>query len=805
MTRGRRLASGAMALAAGLVVASTSVPSGAATGGTWVRAPNMGIARRGASVTLLGGPRCQAATVPAWCGKVLVSGGGIVSGGPYDRSSEIYDPVGGTWSAAGEMLVPRWGHRAVQLPDGRVLVMNGITETATSHGSSNLFSAELYDPDAGTWRAAGALAQARGTSMVAALISGPATSCGANCGKVLVAGGQLTGQVNASNTAEIYEPALDRWRPTAPMSLGRVNAAIVPMATGDPSVCGSTCGNLLAVGGDPLAPAGNPSSLSAELFDPAAESWRPTGPLSAQITTGAAAQLGNGFVVAIDRKPDVGSAYSAQVLDPVSTTWSTTTRTLKAVGSITALPNGTALAVLGGSAQIYDPATNGWTDTYAPLSASAVVNVDDAPLLPCRSRSGRVLVAGDRTDYEAGAQLYPGVASLYGVTPPTGAVAGGSTVRVTGVALAAGPASIKVRFGDTDGLNPVAAPDGTAIDVTAPPRAAGTVDVSVTIDGLPVEVCGPHAFSYVAPPPPSSCPGPACPVVTDPSLDVTSVRPASGPVAGGTPAVVSGHGFTSVSDILFGDADVTAPCPRSGTAGGAGCFSVRSETSIDVVSPAHPAGPVHVRVRTTRKVSPESPADVFTFVPAGSPPAADPSPVRPGAPPATQAETPANPTLPGPGAGPVTAGAPAPSSAPSPGNALSPGNAVSPGNALSPGNAVSPGSAGAPSPAGTVSHASTPGAAAGHVAAPSAPAVLAPGGATQVGPASSPASNPVVDRVRDPASDAAPSYKMVAHRHHGGPSSGAFPAAAALAGAAACAERRRRRAVPVCPARAYAG
>lgn len=776
MTPGCRRATPAVALAtACLVVLGVGITPGVAGSPTWTRAPDMSIARRGASVTLLGGPRCQAAAAPAWCGTVLVAGGGVVSGGPYDKSSELYDPMTGTWSSTGAMLVPRWGHRAVQLLDGRVLVVNGISETATSHGASNLSSAELYDPDAGTWSAAGSLTQARGTSMVAALISGPATSCGANCGKVLVVGGQLNNSVSASNTAEIYEPALDRWRPTAPMSLGRVVPAIVPIAPGDPSVCGSACGNILLIGGNPLAPAGNPSSLTAELFDPVDESWRLTGPLAGDILVGSAAQLASGKVLALDRE-STGTTKAAQVFDPVTTTWSKTS-TMTARGSVTALPNGTALAVLGGSAQIYNPATNGWTDTDAPLPGAAIVNVDDAPLLACRSKFGRVLVAGDMNDYEKGAQLYPGVASLYGIAPPTGSVGGGERVQLAGVGLSAGPSSIKIRFGDKDGLNPVAFPDGSAIDVTTPAGMAGTVDVSVTIDGLPVEVCGPHAFRYESAPAPPTCPGPSCPVVTEPPLEVTSVRPSSGPVAGGTSVAVRGRGFTAVTDVSFGDVDVTTPCSRTGTTGGVGCFSVLSDTAADVVSPAHPAGPVHVRVRTGRGVSPATAADVFTFVVASVASTPDPTPSR-GGPPVAQAETPVNPSLPGPSAGPATANVPAPSSA------------LSPSSSPSPGQAGAPGHGAASIPAGSPAPGATPGGVAGHAPASSTPAALAPGGAAQ----GSPLANPVVDRVRDPGADVAPSYKMVSQPHYDGPPRASGWAVVPLVGAVCGLTLRRRRA-----------
>ena len=54
----------------------------------------------------------------------------------------------GAWIATGSMGTPRSGHTAVRLLDGRVLVAGGSNE-----GESDMTSAELYDPESGTWSA----------------------------------------------------------------------------------------------------------------------------------------------------------------------------------------------------------------------------------------------------------------------------------------------------------------------------------------------------------------------------------------------------------------------------------------------------------------------------------------------------------------------------------------------------------------------------------------------------------------------------------------------------------------------------
>jgi hypothetical protein len=52
-------------------------------------------------------------------GAVLVAGGiGSGDGDASSRSSEVYDPTSGEWTAAGDMTVSRTLHTATLLPDG---------------------------------------------------------------------------------------------------------------------------------------------------------------------------------------------------------------------------------------------------------------------------------------------------------------------------------------------------------------------------------------------------------------------------------------------------------------------------------------------------------------------------------------------------------------------------------------------------------------------------------------------------------------------------------------------------------------
>ena len=94
-------------------------------------------------------------------GEVLVAGGlAYWKNGTYlvgIGMAEIFSPESGTWRAVGELNVPRHGHTATLLLDGRVLVVGG-TELAWTGPSrfayreTRLASAELYgDPAAIDW------------------------------------------------------------------------------------------------------------------------------------------------------------------------------------------------------------------------------------------------------------------------------------------------------------------------------------------------------------------------------------------------------------------------------------------------------------------------------------------------------------------------------------------------------------------------------------------------------------------------------------------------------------------------------
>jgi hypothetical protein len=146
-------------------------------------------------------------------GRVLIAGGDPAAwnnGGPFLSSAELYDPKTGRFTATGPMTVGRELHAATLLPNGRVLITGGVTN---SGAVPSLASAEIYDPKTGRFTATGLMTIGR-VYHTATLLSD---------GRVLVAGGMAHGRVYANNypflaSAELYDPKTGRFTPTGPMA-----------------------------------------------------------------------------------------------------------------------------------------------------------------------------------------------------------------------------------------------------------------------------------------------------------------------------------------------------------------------------------------------------------------------------------------------------------------------------------------------------------------------------------------------------------------------------------------------------------
>jgi hypothetical protein len=89
---------------------------------------------------------------------LLADGRVLVAGSCLSAAAEVYDPVADTWTSAGNMSSPRCSHTASRLPNGKVLIVGGLVSFPPNLPTR---SAEIYDPEANAWSQVPLMGQAR--------------------------------------------------------------------------------------------------------------------------------------------------------------------------------------------------------------------------------------------------------------------------------------------------------------------------------------------------------------------------------------------------------------------------------------------------------------------------------------------------------------------------------------------------------------------------------------------------------------------------------------------------------------------
>ncbi|MGH9523766.1 MAG: kelch repeat-containing protein, partial [Terriglobales bacterium] len=299
-------------------------------------------------------------------GRVFLAGG--YDGTNYLSSTEIYDPVAKTFSAGPSMHNTRRNHTASLLHDGRVLLAGGYDITTPSN------SADIYTPAPG---AAGSMTPAS-NGMSNARVFHAATTLGD--GRVLLTGG--TDGPGVRNTADVFDPATNKFAPAGALVTGRDFHLSVLLQNGDVLELGGTDANGAAL-------------ASAELYTP----FVAAGNMYEQRSDFPYALLLNGKVLAGGGSGNGGYGTTADLFDPTTATFSQTgsLNFLRWQATATLLDNG-KLLVAGGassssSAEIYDPALG----TFSYSAAS--MNVDRYAHSTALLQDGRVLIAGGLGTY----------------------------------------------------------------------------------------------------------------------------------------------------------------------------------------------------------------------------------------------------------------------------------------------------------------------------------------------------------------------------------------------------------------------
>jgi len=355
-------------------------------------------------------------------GQLLVAAGTI--SGSLLASAELYDPTTNAWTSTGSLPNAGNGLGAVLLLSGQALVGD-----------------YLYDPASAAWSNAAPmspLSLGPGGSSFTLLLNG----------QVLATAGHL----ELAGSTTIYDPVKQMWVMTLPLSTGSYStttlladgrvltvggietganladgsyyvstaaAAVLDPVTGSVTMSGSGGhagalagisllfdGRVLASGGDTERFTGTPyfPTAAADLFDPTANTWTPTGAMSTARASHQATVLSDGTVLASGGSDSVALVFnSAERFSAQTGAWSSAGTMLNPRYQHTAsLLAGGKVLVAGGSnmiigscscttflaaAELYDPAANLWSTTGALITARYA---HSATVLP----SGKVLVTG---------------------------------------------------------------------------------------------------------------------------------------------------------------------------------------------------------------------------------------------------------------------------------------------------------------------------------------------------------------------------------------------------------------------------
>ncbi len=312
--------------------------------------------------------------------------------------------------AVGALSTARTGHTTTLLSNGLLLVVGGCSGTSADCSAGTvLATSELGNPATGRFSSAAALSTARalhtatllpsGRVLVTGGLSGTAlTSCEmfdpatgnwavahdlttARFGHTatLLSNGKVLVAGGGVATAELYDPAANSWTATSkPMSVARAFHTAVRLPTGQ----------VLVAGGQ----AAGAAIKNVDLFDPATGSWTPGKPLAAARYAHSATLLADGSVL-VAGGLGASPLATAEIFDGHSWAAASPLAHARSAHSATLLPNGQLLVAGGqaatalGSLELYEPTSKQWN----PEAAANVARAGHtATMLP----SGNVLLVG---------------------------------------------------------------------------------------------------------------------------------------------------------------------------------------------------------------------------------------------------------------------------------------------------------------------------------------------------------------------------------------------------------------------------
>ena len=290
-------------------------------------------------------PRALHAAVALHDGRILMSGGTVNANvGGVLETAEIYDPMAGTFTPTGSMTAARQGHTATVLPHGEVLITGGQKNIGFR---AALASAEIYDPNSGTFRATGSMSTPREGHTATLLRDG----------RVLIAGGSSNG-ITTTSTAEVYNPRTRSFTTISPMNVPREAHTATLLKNGKVLIAGGGRGGM---------PGGYIVYANGEIFDPTSNTFSM---INAQMVND---RVGQAAALLDDGRVLLAGGKSGKILSPFG-------------GG-----NLFSLAPLN-TAEVFDPETSSF-HAVGPMQATHYLGV------ATRLENGMVLVAGGWNSY----------------------------------------------------------------------------------------------------------------------------------------------------------------------------------------------------------------------------------------------------------------------------------------------------------------------------------------------------------------------------------------------------------------------
>ncbi|HRI72594.1 MAG TPA: kelch repeat-containing protein, partial [Polyangium sp.] len=318
--------------------------------------------------------RAGASVVTLQSGNVLFAHG-LLAGNMITTGTQIYNPGTNIWAAGGNAVVPRYTQAECVLTSGRVLISGGVTTTGV------VATAEVSNATASTWTATGSMMGIRRLHSQVALTNDRALAIGGYDGTNMLA------------TAQVFNGATNTWAAAPNMVAARGVATAVALANGKVLVAGGLTGTN---GSFMIVP-------TAELYDPATNTWSAAGTLATPRYYATMRLLPNGLVMLAGGSGPAGPTNAAEVYDPATNSWIGVVPRGTAALNLNSIVLGTGrflafggedAATVYATSDLYNPMTGQWASAGNMNSVRSEIGV---ALL----QGGDALVVNGATDINA--------------------------------------------------------------------------------------------------------------------------------------------------------------------------------------------------------------------------------------------------------------------------------------------------------------------------------------------------------------------------------------------------------------------